>query len=234
MLEHPDILVIEDEPVVQELLKKYLESSYNLSIASTLNKANDYLSLKKFDLIILDLNISGESGFNLLKDQKFRKYDIHALNVIVLTSHDDIDSQIEGHTLGVKDYLVKPVKKDLLLSVVEKNLYAKSNIAGSIKLNEVSLDFKASSLFIETKDKIEGIKLSSKQFMIMQCLMKHAGMIMSRSQIIEYINSGSISSCNERTIDVHINHIRKSHKILYDYISTIHGIGYLFQNRNKI
>src|SRR5210317_1929386 len=116
MLEHPDILVIEDEPVVQELLKKYLESSYNLSIASTLKKANDYLSLKKFDLIILDLNISGESGFNLLKDQKFRKYDIHALNVIVLTSHDDIDSQIEGHTLGVKDYLVKPVKKDLLLS----------------------------------------------------------------------------------------------------------------------
>lgn len=232
MVEHPEILIVEDEPIVSALLDKFLSSGYNISIASTLKKAQDYLNYKNFDILILDLNISGESGFELIKYLKSKNINKDSLSVIVLTSSDDMDNQIEGHNLGVSDYLIKPPKKELLKSVIEKNLNKKGNVVGAIKYKEISFDPKTLSFFVENNESIDKVTLSSKQYKILYYLIKYAGMVLTRTQILENIHLDSLSVSSPRSIDVHINHLRKSHLLLEKYIETIHGVGYVFNKKD--
>lgn len=119
--EAPSILVVEDEPVTQRLLKKILEDrGYEVSIASDGIDALMALGKGNFDLILSDLSMPNLDGFKLFDFINMKGIQTP---VIFLTGSDDVEDEIKVLALGAKDYIKKPINRDLLLLRVSKVLH---------------------------------------------------------------------------------------------------------------
>jgi len=116
----PLILIVEDEPVTQQIVRRILESrGYETAVAKDGVEALMQLARRRFDLILSDLLMPDLGGFKLL--ELLNKKGI-STPVVFLTASDDVEDEIKGLSLGAKDYIHKPVNRDLLLLRVRKSL----------------------------------------------------------------------------------------------------------------
>ena len=214
------ILVIDDDDRIRDLIKEYLqEKNYIISTASDAEKAKIKISHFKFDLIVLDVMMPGQSGFELTKEIKKRD----STPIILLTAKGEVESRIEGLELGADDYLGKPFEpKELLLRI--KNIISKStkiNLNKIRQIGEAHVDLNKMS--IKLGKKMSSLNNAEKKVLIE--MLSNPGKTFSRSQI------GLISNISqERSIDVMITRLRQ--KIELDpkkpkYLQTIRGAGYV-------
>ncbi len=214
------ILVIDDDDRIRDLIKEYLqEKNYIISTASDAEKAKIKISHFKFDLIVLDVMMPGQSGFELTKEIKKRD----STPIILLTAKGEVESRIEGLELGADDYLGKPFEpKELLLRI--KNIISKStkiNLNKIKQIGEAHVDLNKMS--IKLGKKMSSLNNAEKKVLIE--MLSNPGKTFSRSQI------GLISNISqERSIDVMITRLRQ--KIELDpkkpkYLQTIRGSGYV-------
>ena len=214
------ILVIDDDDRIRDLIKEYLqEKNYIISTASDAEKAKIKISHFKFDLIVLDVMMPGQSGFELTKEIKKRD----STPIILLTAKGEVESRIEGLELGADDYLGKPFEsKELLLRI--KNIISKStkiNLNKIRQIGEAHVDLNKMS--IKLGKKMSSLNNAEKKVLIE--MLSNPGKTFSRSQI------GLISNISqERSIDVMITRLRQ--KIELDpkkpkYLQTIRGSGYV-------
>ena len=214
------ILIVDDDDRIRDLVKEYLqENNFIVSTASDAEKAKIKISHFKFDLIVLDVMMPGQNGFELTKEIKKKD----STPIILLTAKGEVENRIEGLELGADDYLGKPFEpKELLLRI--KNIITKSakiNLNRIKQIGEANVDLNKMS--IKLRGKMSSLNNAEKKVLIE--MLSNPGKTFSRSQI------GLISNISqERSIDVMITRLRQ--KIELDpkkpkYLQTIRGSGYV-------
>ena len=214
------ILVVDDDNRIRDLLKEYLnENDYVVSTAENAENAKLKLSYFKFDLIVLDVMMPGQSGYDLTKEIKKNI----KIPIILLTAKGEVENRIKGLELGADDYIGKPFEpKELLLRI--KNILNKENKIDFKKkyyIGNAQVDLNKMNILINTNRK--KINLSEKK--VLTEMLRHPGKTYSREEI------GKISGINqERSIDVMITRLRQ--KIEANpknpkYLQTIRGSGYV-------
>ena len=214
------ILIVDDDDRIRNLLKDYLsENSYIVSTAENANQAKEKLQYIKFEIIILDVMMPGQDGYELTKEIKEK----NKVPIILLTAKGEVENRIKGLELGADDYIGKPFEpKELLLRI--KNIINKStkldlkskHLIGSaeIDLNKMTINF---------KNKIRKINNSEKKVLIE--MLANPGTTYSREEI------GKISGIvQERSIDVMITRLRQKLELNPKnpkFLQTIRGSGYV-------
>jgi len=214
------ILVVDDDDRIRELVKEYLnENNFIVSTASNAEEAKIKLNFFKFDLIVLDVMMPGQSGFELTKEIKKNSN----IPIILLTAKGEVENRILGLEIGADDYLGKPFEpKELLLRI--KNIVNKSkkvNLNKINKIGEAKIDLNKMS--IQLKGKISKINNTEKKVLLE--MLASPGKTFSRTEI------GKISNISqERSIDVMITRLRQKIEIKPKspkYLQTIRGSGYV-------
>ena len=214
------ILIVDDDNRIRDLLKEYLkENNYIVSTSENAENAKVKLSHLKFDLIVLDVMMPGQDGYDFTKEIK-KKINIP---IILLTAKGEVENRIKGLELGADDYLGKPFEpKELLLRI--KNIINKKN---KIDLNathfvgNAQIDLNKMNISLDERNK----KINSSEKKVLTEMLSNPGKTYSREEI------GKISGISqERSIDVMITRLRQ--KIENNpknpkYLQTIRGSGYV-------
>jgi two-component system phosphate regulon response regulator OmpR len=214
------ILLVDDDEGIRSLVKKYLnENSFLVTTADSAENASEKVKIIKFDLIILDIMMSGKSGLDFIKEHK-KDLDTP---VILLTAKGEASERVEGLELGADDYLAKPFEpKELILRI--KNILTKTIKTDQkriIEFENVKIDLNK-LLIIKNKKEF---KINNTEKIILEKMINNPGNTFSRENIGQLI-----SLDKERSIDVIITRLRK--KIEIDpknpkFLQTIRGAGYV-------
>ena len=214
------ILIVDDDNRIRDLLKEYLkENNYIVSTSENAENAKIKLTHFKFDLIVLDVMMPGQSGYDLTKELKKRM----EIPIILLTAKGEVESRIKGLELGADDYISKPCEpKELLLRI--KNIINKNNkIDLNIKHFVGNAQIDLNKMNIKLAEKIKKIHSSEKRVLIK--MLENPGKTYTREEI------GKISGISqERSIDVMITRLRQKIEINPKnpkYLQTIRGSGYV-------
>ena len=214
------ILIVDDDNRIRNLLKEYLkENNYIVSTSENAENAKIKLTHFKFDLIVLDVMMPGQNGYDLTKEIK-KNIEIP---IILLTAKNEVENRIKGLELGADDYISKPFEpKELLLRI--KNIINKIN---KIDLNtkhfvgNAQIDLNKMNINLGEKNK----KINSSEKKVLIKMLENPGKTYSREEI------GKISGISqERSIDVMITRLRQKIEINPKnpkYLQTIRGSGYV-------
>ena len=214
------ILMVDDDEGIRSLVKKYLnENNFLVTTADSAENASEKVKIIKFDLIILDIMMSGMSGLDFINEHK-KNLDTP---IILLTAKGEASERVEGLELGADDYLSKPFEpKELILRI--KNILKKTikiNQKRIIEFENIKIDL--SKLLIIKNEK--EFKINSTEKIILEKMINNPGNTFSREEIAQLIKLDK-----ERSIDVIITRLRK--KIEIDpknpkFLQTIRGVGYV-------
>ena len=214
------ILLVDDDEGIRSLVKKYLnENNFLVTTADSAENASEKVKIIKFDLIILDIMMSGKSGLDFINDHK-KDLDTP---IILLTAKGEASERVEGLELGADDYLAKPFEpKELILRI--KNILTKTIKTDQkriIEFENVKIDLNK-LLIIKNKKEF---KINNTEKIILEKMINNPGNTFSRENIGQLINLDK-----ERSIDVIITRLRK--KIEIDpknpkFLQTIRGAGYV-------
>ena len=214
------ILVVDDDNRIRELVKEYLmENNFLVTTASNAIEARKKIEIIKFDILILDIMMPGESGLSLTKDIKKK----NATPIILLTAKGEAQNRIEGLELGADDYLGKPFEpKELLLRIknilnkIEKPILPDEIYVGSTLIN-------LKKLYIKINNRTK--KINSQEKKVLEKMLGSPGKVFSRDDIGKIINISK-----ERTVDVMITRLRQKIESAPKnpkYLQTIRGSGYV-------
>ena len=214
------ILVVDDDNRIRNLLKEYLnENNYIVSTSEDSENAKMKLRQFKFDLMVLDVMMPGQNGYDLTKEIK------KTINIpiILLTAKSEVENRIKGLELGADDYISKPFEpKELLLrikNIINKN--SKIDLNTKYFIGNAQVDLNKMNINLEEKNK----KINSSEKKVLIEMLSNPGRTYSREEI------GKISGISqERSIDVMITRLRQ--KIETNpknpkYLQTIRGSGYV-------
>jgi len=214
------ILIVDDDDRIRNLLKDYLsENHYIVSTAENADQAKERLGYIKFDIIILDVMMPGQNGYELTKEIK-KKIDVP---IILLTAKGEVENRIKGLELGADDYLGKPFEPKELLLRIKNIINKKSKIDLKSKHNVGSAEIDLNKMTVNLNNKFKKINNSEKKVLIE--MLSNPGTTYSREQI------GKISGISqERSIDVMITRLRQKLELNPKnpkYLQTIRGTGYV-------
>lgn len=222
------ILIVEDDSLLRDLISRVLgRNNFETHEASNGEDALNVLDEISIDLIITDVMMPKMDGFKLVNS--IRKID-NNMPILMITAMDQYHSKEVGFSVGVDDYMVKPVDiKELLLRV--KALLRRSKIA-----NELQLTINNTTLYydeLRIEDNKESLILPQKEFYLLYKLLSYPNKIFTRMQLMDDI-WGMDSDTTWRTIDVHINRLRERIIKFTDFdIITVRGIGYKAVKNNE-
>ena len=214
------ILIVDDDNGIRNLLKDYLsENDYIVSTAENAEQAKEKLNFLKFDIIILDVMMPGQNGYELTKDIKKQM----KVPIILLTAKGEVENRIKGLELGADDYLGKPFEpKELLLrinNIIKKN--TKIDLKSKHIVGEAEIDLNKMTVYLNKKSK----KINNSERKVLVEMLSNPGTTYSREEI------GKISGINqERSIDVMITRLRQKIELNPKnpkYLQTIRGSGYV-------
>ena len=214
------VLVVDDDDRIRELVKEYLEeNNFIVTSAKDALDAKKKLKILKFDILILDIMMPGESGLSLTKEVKKN----NSTPIILLTAKGETQDRIKGLELGADDYLGKPFEAKELLLRIKNILYKiqKPILPDEIYIGNMIINLK--KLEIKTNNKIKKINPQEKK--VLEKMLESPGKIFSRNDIGKIINI-----LKERTIDVMITRLRQkieSNPKNPKYLQTIRGSGYV-------
>ena len=214
------ILVVDDDDGIRSLVKKYLnENKFLVTTAENAENALKKIKIIKFDLIVLDIMMPGQSGLDFLNQNK----EYINTPVILLTAKGEPDERIEGLEMGADDYLPKPFEpKELDLRI--KNIINKTkenNLKRIVKFENIKIDLNKQIIFQNNSE----FKINNTEKIILERMINNPGKIFARDEIGKLIDLDK-----ERSIDVIITRLRK--KIEIDpknpkFLQTIRGAGYV-------
>lgn len=218
------ILVIEDEHLIANSLKKGLEQEkYTVDVAYDGLEGYDLASSGDYDLILLDLMLPNLDGLTICK--KLRQENNH-VPILMLTAKSQLEDKITGLNCGADDYLTKPFAFEELLARIRALSRRPQKTNGKIlTVGDLSLD----TITYEVKRGNKNIQLSSKEYSLLECLIRHSNQILNKDQLIQYVWSYE-SDILPNTVEVYIRNLRQKIDIPFKnkppLIKTIRGFGY--------
>ena len=214
------ILVVDDDDGIRSLVKQYLnENKFLVTTSSSAENAKKKVSIIKFDLIILDVMMTGKSGLDFIKENK------KTINtpIILLTAKGESNDRVEGLEIGADDYLAKPFEpKELVLRIRNiLNKTIKKDQKRIIEFDNIKIDLNK-LLILKNRNEF---KINVTEKIILEKMINDPGKTFSREEIGKLIDLDK-----ERSIDVIITRLRK--KIETDpknpkYLQTLRGAGYV-------
>ena len=216
------VLVVDDDRRIRELLSAYLrKNGYRVTIAASAQEARAYLGSLAFEIIVLDVMMPGENGFDFAASLR----QTSQVPILMLTARSDSPDRVRGLEIGVDDYLAKPHEpRELLLrigSILRRTKPAPLKPpAGVIRFGPFSFSLERGELRAHE----EIVRLTERERDMLRLLCANCGESVSRQAL-----TGTGAAANERTIDVQINRLRR--KIETDpanplYLQTARGAGY--------
>lgn len=223
------ILVVEDEPSYSEPLTYLLrKEGYAVTVAETGPEGLAAFDRSGADLVLLDVMLPGMSGVDVCRGLRARS----SVPVIMLTAKDSEIDKVVGLELGADDYVTKPYSSRELLArikaVMRRGNESDELVPNAISVGPVSVDVERHVVTIRG----ENVALPLKEFELLEFLVRNAGRVLTRGQLIDRI-WGTNYVGDTKTLDVHIKRLRK--KVEHDpkdpvHIQTVRGLGYKFES----
>jgi two-component system OmpR family response regulator len=215
------ILIIEDEVTLNKTLSDGLkEFGYQNDVAENISDGRYYLSIRNYNLVLLDWMLPDGNGVDIIKEIKIKS---PKTSVIILSARDDKESEIEALRAGADDYIKKPFDFEILLVRIEAKLrFGTSNI---IEVDELIINPEEEKIIYKGED----IELKGKPFEVLTHLAMHKDQIVSKEQLLDAIwEEPELVTPN--VIEVAINQIRQKMDKPLDIITieTVRRRGYRF------
>lgn len=212
------ILIVEDEHKIANSIKRGFEQeTWAADVAYDGEQGFDMASSEDYDVLVLDLMLPKMDGLEITR--KLRKEENHA-PILILTARGQISDKVEGLESGADDYLVKPFAFEELLARV-KALSRRPKQTSSEELKAKGLTLNTNTF--EVKHSGKPVELSRKEFALLEYLMRNAGKVVSKENIIAHVWDYE-SDILPNTVEVFVGYLRT--KIGEDLIKTVRGFGY--------
>jgi len=217
-----NILVAEDDAPLAEFLRQKLgQEQFVVQIASTGGEAQRLAAEQPFDMVLLDLNLNGATGLDVLRGIRLKKPDIP---VMLLTGANQLEERIRGLDAGADDYVAKPFAFAELAARIRAVLRRGARPGQAmLQIDDLKLD----RLSHTVQRAGRSIDLSPKEFALLEFLMMHRGQAVSRSAIVEQVWRLNFDTMTN-VVDVYINYLRRKIDFGFDraLIRTVRGVGY--------
>lgn len=223
------VFVVDDDPKLRRLLVKFLrDNGFEVSEFPDGSKVVEAVAAGEPAVIILDVMMPGESGLQTLGKIRLES----EVPVIMLTAKGEDEDRITGLELGADDYLPKPFNPKELLARINAVLRRtgprqSSTAAETVEVGGLLLDRRRRSVSAGGEEQ----DLSSTEFKLLEALMTHPGMVLSRDELLNFARGKDFGPF-DRSIDVHISKVRSKIESLPGgrrYIKTVWGSGYMFE-----
>lgn len=222
------VLIIEDEQELQQSIEKYLEYQGFVCEAATdyttgLQKVNQY----DYDCVVVDINLPNGSGLNIVK--MLREIGSKS-GIIIISARNALEDKLKGLELGSDDYLTKPFH----LSELNARIHAiirRRNFGGNkiISFNEISLDPEAQQVTVGGKP----VELTEKEYRLLEYFVANRGRVLTKAAIASHVWGDEYDCVSQFDfIYTHIKNLRRKmmERGAEDYIKTVHGVGYRFND----
>jgi two-component system, OmpR family, copper resistance phosphate regulon response regulator CusR len=216
------ILIVEDDAALSSFIRKGLEAEHHAVDTANDGEQGRAMALEfDYDLVVLDLNLPGVDGLSILKSVRQRKT---SMPVMILTARGRVEDRVLCLDTGADDYLVKPFSF-LELSARARALLRRSHLPSEsvLTVRDLSLDR------VQRKVERAGrhIELTTKEFALLEYLMRNAGRRLTRAMIIEHVWNLTFDSTTN-VVDVYINYLRRKVDDGFSpsLIHTVRGVGY--------
>ncbi len=218
------VLIVEDQLNLANYVKRALEEEgYAVDAAHTGREALDWAEVVEFDLIVLDIMLPEVDGITVCRTLREQG---RQTPILMLTARDAVDDRVLGLDVGADDYLVKPFDlKELLarLRALTRRQSANASKGSSLNVADLSMDTRARAVMRGGKL----IKLTAKEYAVLECLMREPNRILTRTQIAEHVWNYDVYN-QSNVVDVYIRNLRRKIDDPYDrkLIHTVRGAGY--------
>ena len=213
------ILIVEDEPDIQELLDAYLrDAGYQTVLAGDGVEALERFQTGRFDLILLDLMLPKIDGFGVCEVIRRESQ----VPILMLTALDGEAEQLRGFDLEIDDYVTKPFSMPVLLKKIAAVLRRTAGGAAEnrlVRYRDLALDPDA----VEVRRGEQVLDLTAREFELLETFLRHPGRVFSREVLLARLWGYDFYG-DERVVDSHIKNLRR--KLGGDYIETVRGVGY--------
>ena len=222
------VLLVEDERTLAMAVADRLESEgYAVSTASTGEAALETVTSETFDLVILDIMLPGQDGFEVCRQLRQLRFETP---ILMLTARTTLIDKVVGLKLGADDYVTKPFAFAELIARLEA-LLRRTRIAplppkGTFRFGAVQVNIRQAEVIRNGRL----VVLSRREFKLLQHFIEHRGVILSREELLQQVWEYDSQSCT-RTVDIHVAWLRQK---LEDnpkhpqWIQTVRGLGYKF------
>lgn len=212
------ILIVEDEPDIQELLCAYLQDAgYGTAAAGDGVAALELFQSRPFDLVLLDLMLPKIDGFGVCELIRRQSQ----VPILMLTALDGEGEQLRGFRLNIDDYVTKPFSMPVLLEKIRVILRRSGGTVedGPLRYRELSLDLDAREVRLEGRP----LELTAREFELLHTFLSAPGRVFTREMLLSKLWGYDFFG-DERVVDSHIKNLRR--KLGRDYIETVRGVGY--------
>ncbi len=217
------MLLIDDDVELCGLLREFLKrEGFSLEVEHDGRRGFDRAAAGGWDLVILDVMLPGMDGFAILRELRKKG----RTPILMLTARGEDVDRIVGLELGADDYLAKPFNPRELAARIRAILRRTEPQAaerGPVEVNGVTLDPASREVSVDGQK----IEVTTLEFDILEILMRGAGRVLSRDNLMEALYNRKTTPF-DRSIDMHISHLRKKLEISRAIIKTIRGVGYQF------
>jgi len=219
------ILVIEDEKKVASFIQRGLEEAgYTADWAKDGEEGIYMADSEDYDLVVLDLILPRKNGIEVLKELRQMK---KRMPILILSAKDSVDDKVVGLDAGADDYLTKPFAFTELLARVRALLRRGEALAPvKLQVGDLVLDTVTREVNRAGKD----IKLTNREYALLEYLMANAGKVLSRTQLSEHVWDYTFDTFSN-VIDVYINYLRNKVDRGFEtkLINTVRGVGYMLK-----
>lgn len=222
------VLIIDDEEQITSAIKAYCKpNGYHCETAATYREAISKIANYDYDCILIDLMLPDGDGFDIIKELKRH----HKSDGIIITSaKQSLDTRLEAFNLGADDYLTKPFHLSELLvrmqALIRRKKFKGNN---TIIFNEIEIELQSKSVVVAGNR----LDITKKEIDLLLFLIGNEGKVLSKSAIAEHL-SGDMADMldNHDFVYAHIKNLKKKlhQNGAADYIKTVYGIGYKWQN----
>ena len=219
------ILIVEDDRDIAELIAHYLQrAGHAVDAAASGTAALAKIKASPPALVLLDLMLPGMDGLRVCETLR-KDPATAAIPIIMLTARGEEAERIAGLELGADDYVTKPFSPGELVARVGALLRrvraAPSDAARSLEYGPITLDVQRHLVTVGGEE----VKLTAKEFLLLQYLMEHRGRLVSRDALLRDVWGYQFTG-GTRTVDVHVRRLREKIALLAEAITTIKQFGY--------
>ncbi len=215
------ILLIEDEPKLNQFIKDGLQQNgYLVEVAFNGSEGIEIASVGKFDLIVLDIMLPGQSGFDVLSNM--RQFKINT-PVIIISALNETEHVVRGLDAGAVDYIKKPFEfPEFLARIRAVTRKGDPKSYTSYKVGNLEMNLLSRKVFFESSE----VSLTNREFSLLELLVTNCNRVLSKTEIAEKIWEVSFDM-GSNVIEVHLSQLRR--KLKEDLIHTKVGIGYYME-----
>src|SRR5687767_6446181 len=223
------ILVAEDDRDIAELISHYLKKTgWTAHVAAAGDQALPYIRNHPVDVVILDVMLPGMNGLDVCKALRADEATA-GVPIIMLTARAEETDRIVGLELGADDYVAKPFSPNELVARVRALLRRVNRVPAPdalIRFGDLTMDLSRHTVSDGDRD----VKLTAKEFMLLQYFLQHRGRVLSRDLLLGDV-WGYRYTGGTRTVDVHVRRLREKLPVLTDALVTVKQFGYKLVDR---